>query len=318
MKEKTVLVVDDDEMNLQIAKMILERKLPCKVICVDNGLSAIEILKSRYVSLVLLDVLMPDFDGIETLQEIRNDKRTRNVPVMMLTASVDRENIQKAGMLGVKDYIRKPFLPADLVERVKKKLDEEKPSADILLIGDEKDKMEEMKKIIERNFNHDVSIAYTEADAEKALTEIDVSLILACADMKFVEGFKILSFLAEHRKFDEIPFAVTTSDKILEIVDNLKKPKIEEVPEVEEAPKVETKPELEEKPEVKEEPEVAKKPDKEPPKVEEKPAEETPAKEKVWKKPTHKIKEAAITPAEKKKLTKVVTNLIGYDLDLRI
>ena len=86
MRKKIILVIDDDEMNLQIAKMVLEKKLLCKVIGVDNGVEGIAILKSQRVNLVLLDVMMPDFDGIETLQEIRGDVQIKDVPVMMLTA----------------------------------------------------------------------------------------------------------------------------------------------------------------------------------------------------------------------------------------
>ena len=107
MRKKKVLVIDDDEMNLQIAKMILERKLPCEVIGVDNGIEGLEVLRQQHVSLVLLDIMMPDFDGIETLQEIRKDARIKDVPIIMLTASSDVENIQKVGLLGVTDYIKK-------------------------------------------------------------------------------------------------------------------------------------------------------------------------------------------------------------------
>ena len=67
MHKKTILVIDDDEMNLQIAKMILEKKLPCKVIGVDNGFDGLEILRTQRVNLVLLDILMPVYDGIEIL-----------------------------------------------------------------------------------------------------------------------------------------------------------------------------------------------------------------------------------------------------------
>ena len=145
MRKKKILVIDDDEMNLQIAKMILEKKLPCEVLCATGGHEGLEILRNRRVNLVLLDILMPEFDGIETLREIRDDKRIKNVSVMMLTASGDVENIQKVGTLGVKDYIKKPFMPADLIKRVEKKLSEIN-SADILLIGDETTELLNMKK----------------------------------------------------------------------------------------------------------------------------------------------------------------------------
>ena len=91
--EKIILIIDDDEMNLQIARMILEKKLSCKVIAVDNGAEGIDILRNNKVRLVLLDILMPDFDGIETLQEIRSDEKICDVPIMMLTASADLDNV---------------------------------------------------------------------------------------------------------------------------------------------------------------------------------------------------------------------------------
>ena len=122
--ENVILVIDDDEMNLKIAKIILEQKLSCRVVCVDNGIVALDFLRKQQVDLVLLDILMPYFDGLETLEEIRADSIIKDVPVMMLTASGDFENVKRALKLGVKDYIRKPLLPADLVQRVKAKLAE--------------------------------------------------------------------------------------------------------------------------------------------------------------------------------------------------
>ena len=145
MREKVILVIDDDEMNLQIAKMILEKKLPCKVIGVDNGFDGLEILRTQRVNLVLLDILMPVYDGIEMLQDIRGNEKIKDIPVMMLTASGDIDDIQKAGKLGVKDYIKKPFMPADLIARVEKKLAEEPPGAEVLLVGDDENILQEFQ-----------------------------------------------------------------------------------------------------------------------------------------------------------------------------
>lgn len=122
--ENVILVIDDDEMNLKVAKVILERKLACRVICTDNGIVGLDILRKQHVDLVLLDILMPYFDGLETLEEIRADARIAGVPVMMLTASGDFENVKQALKLGVKDYVMKPLLPDDLIQRVKTKLAE--------------------------------------------------------------------------------------------------------------------------------------------------------------------------------------------------
>ncbi|MBR3051460.1 MAG: response regulator [Selenomonadaceae bacterium] len=226
MKNKVILIIDDDEMNLQIAKMILERKLGCKVIGADNGVEGIEILKSRRVNLVLLDVMMPDFDGVETLQEIRHDEQIKNVPVMMLTASGEIETIQKVGVLGVKDYIKKPFMPADLIERVSKKLAEQKPSAEVLLIGDDEKILREMERIIAEKFNHGV----TRATKPEEILDAEATLIIACADMKFINALNFLNVLEAEEKFKSVPLAVTTPEKLSELLDKINQPEIEEKP----------------------------------------------------------------------------------------
>ncbi len=229
MKTKKVLVIDDDEMNLQIAKMVLERKLSCKVLIAAGGLDGLDVLQREHVDLVLLDIMMPDFDGIETLQEIRGDARTKDLPVMMLTASGDLDDIQKVGALGVKDYIKKPFLPADLIARVGKKLAEVRSEV-VLIIGDDESALQSMRDVVEKNFPHEVLTAATYADTVKILRESDVSLIVACADMNFLDGFKILAFVAADEKFSAIPFAVTTADKLLEVVDKINSPSTVEPP----------------------------------------------------------------------------------------
>lgn len=239
MRKKNILVIDDDEMNLQIARMILQRKLPCEVVAVDNGVEGLDVLRSQRINLVLLDVLMPDFDGIETLAEIRADEKISAVPVMMLTASGDMDNVRRAAELGVKDYIKKPFMPADLIERVKLKL-EEQHAEEILLIGDDAEELQKMRTLIEENFSHEVSIADANSAVE-ILRKIEPTLIIADANMKFVNGFRILDFLTTDEKFSNIPFALTDAEKILELVDKINAPPPVEKPPVEKppAPKIE-------------------------------------------------------------------------------
>lgn len=292
MRQKTILVVDDDEMNLQIAKMVLERKLACKVLAVDNGIEALEILRTEKISLVLLDIMMPEFDGMETLAEIRADNRIKNTPVMMLTATVDKELIQKSMALGVKDYIKKPFLPVDLVARVNKKLAETK-SEEILLLGDDKKTLQDMQKIIEENFSHETTLATSTKEAAEILNGQEINLIIACADMKFVDGVKFLSLVTSTEKFSAIPFAITMPYKLLEVINKINAPAIEEKPK----PKA-----------VAEEKKVQPK---------EKPAVEPPKADKVDKvEKAEKVADKVIAPEDKKKLAKVVTNIIGYGLDV--
>ena len=97
-----------------IANSEIGKKLSCEVICTDNGKDGAEILRRERVNLVLLDIMMPEQDGIEILEKFRGDERLKKVSVMMLTAANGIENLKKVYTLGVKDYIKKPFMPADL------------------------------------------------------------------------------------------------------------------------------------------------------------------------------------------------------------
>lgn len=279
MRKKIILVIDDDEMNLQIAKMILERKLPCEVIVVTSGVEGIEVLRSQCVNLVLLDVIMPDFDGMETLREIHDDATISSVPVMMLTASSDAENVKRAAELGVKDYIKKPFMPADLVKRVEKKLAEADKSIEhVLIFGSDADELAAMQSFVEENFPHEVLTAATVDDAEKILREETITLVIACAGMKFIDGFRVMNFMAANENFSDIPFALTTADNLREVLNKLNPPEVEEPPAKVEEP---------------------------PAKVEEPPA-------------AAPIPDSAPTAEDKRKLAHIVTNFIGYSLDVHV
>lgn len=116
--EKIVFVVDDDEMILRQAEFILERE-GYTVEKIDSGVKCVERLKEQMPSLILLDIEMIPLDGIETLRQIRQMPEGENIPVMFITSSLDSERERDASGLGAVDYVIKPFIPKDLLERVK-------------------------------------------------------------------------------------------------------------------------------------------------------------------------------------------------------
>ena len=121
--EKRIMVVDDDDMNLQMAEFILKKEMSAEVLLADSGYKCIEMLqKDAELDLILLDIQMPRMDGIRTLEMIRNHSEWKGIPVIFLTAAADKETVIKAGQLKVNDYVKKPFMPKDLVERVNKVL----------------------------------------------------------------------------------------------------------------------------------------------------------------------------------------------------
>lgn len=116
---KTILVVDDDEMNLKMARFILEQKNYI-VITASSGMECLTILNSKSVDLILLDVEMPIMNGIQTLEHIREHKEFSSIPVMFLTADASEDTVISAGKLEVAGYVKKPYMPQDFLERVEK------------------------------------------------------------------------------------------------------------------------------------------------------------------------------------------------------
>lgn len=118
-----ILIVDDDDMNLKMAEFILKKDMKdIEVLLADSGMKAIDILQREKVDLVLLDFQMPVMNGLKTLEIIRKREDMKDIAVIFLTASSDRDTVMQAGMMGVQDYIKKPFMPKDLLERVNKAL----------------------------------------------------------------------------------------------------------------------------------------------------------------------------------------------------
>ncbi len=122
-----ILVVDDDDMNLKMAEFILKKDMKnVEVLLADSGMKAIDTLQREKVDLVLLDFQMPVMNGLKTLEIIRKREDMKDIKVIFLTAASDRDTVMKAGMMGVADYIKKPFMPKDLIDRVSQALAEKK------------------------------------------------------------------------------------------------------------------------------------------------------------------------------------------------
>lgn len=119
---KTILVIDDDAMNLRMAEFILS-KVNYKVLKADSGRKGIEILKQEAVDLTLLDIEMPEMNGIETLELIRKDETICESKVMVLAASINDEIKEKMDGLGAVGYVGKPFMPVDLQTQVAEALE---------------------------------------------------------------------------------------------------------------------------------------------------------------------------------------------------
>jgi len=105
---RTVLIVDDDARNIFALATVLENQ-NMEVMTATNGRQAIELIQSTpELDVVLMDIMMPEMDGYETMREIRNEQKFRALPILALTAKAMKGDREKCLEAGASDYIAKP------------------------------------------------------------------------------------------------------------------------------------------------------------------------------------------------------------------
>ena len=114
----TVLVVDDDRDIRELVAMKLKLD-GIDVLEAPNGLAALEVLRANEVDLVILDLMMPVMDGVETCRAIRANDSWKSLPVIMLTARAQSDDVEHGFDIGATDYVIKPFSPRELLSRVR-------------------------------------------------------------------------------------------------------------------------------------------------------------------------------------------------------
>jgi len=113
----TILVVEDDPDIQQLVTYNLV-KAGMQVICADNGKEALFNLEKEHIDAVILDLMLPGKDGFEICRSIRRAEHTRSMPVIMLTARSEEDDIVSGLEIGADDYVTKPFSPKVLIARL--------------------------------------------------------------------------------------------------------------------------------------------------------------------------------------------------------
>ncbi len=115
---QTVLVVDDDREIARLVRAYLEQA-GYRALCAHDGATALRTLRTERPDLLILDLMLPDRDGLEIARQLRADPATAALPILMLTARVDDTDRIVGLELGADDYITKPFNPREVVARVR-------------------------------------------------------------------------------------------------------------------------------------------------------------------------------------------------------
>ncbi len=113
-----ILVVDDVVRNLQVVGTML-RNAGFEIMPTTSGAQALERVRVQLPDLILLDLMMPEMDGLEVCKRLKAEPLTRQIPVIFLTASNEMEHLVKGFEVGAVDYVTKPFNPPELLARVR-------------------------------------------------------------------------------------------------------------------------------------------------------------------------------------------------------
>jgi two-component system sensor histidine kinase/response regulator len=177
-----ILVVDDNKDNLRLAGNILTES-GYKIAVALNGESALKILNENSFDLVLLDIMMPEMDGIEVCRRIKLDGKLKDIPVIFLTAKNQPEDLLEGFNVGSVDYITKPFNKEEFLARV---------STHVELARSK-------KKIVELNKNRDIIYSIIAHDIRAPFSRITQTIdavVQGYIDPKsdvFMELFQMLS-----------------------------------------------------------------------------------------------------------------------------
>jgi len=117
-KTPTVLVVDDNQQNLELLVAYLEG-MDCETVPASDGPEALKIVAESPPDLILLDVMMPKMSGFEVCKRIKNDSKTADIPIIMVTALNEFGDIERGIDSGTDDFISKPVNKLELTTRVK-------------------------------------------------------------------------------------------------------------------------------------------------------------------------------------------------------
>ena len=116
---KKILAVDDEKHIVRLVEITLQRE-GYEVVTANNGAEALEKVATEKPDLVIMDVMMPEMDGLQALQKLKDDPATADVPVIMLTAKAQDSDVFQGWKSGADLYLTKPFNPQELMTFVRR------------------------------------------------------------------------------------------------------------------------------------------------------------------------------------------------------
>ncbi|MBT5027825.1 MAG: diguanylate cyclase [Nitrospinaceae bacterium] len=201
-----ILLVDDVPLNIEILFKTL-RTRNYQIFMADNGVKALELVTQIQPDLILLDIMMPEMDGIETCRRLKADEATRDIPVIFITAKTSAEDVLEGFNVGGVDYINKPFRLQEVLARVETQLRLRKTLRD-------KDNL-----ISELRDTHEVLLSSSKLDLLTGLqSRVALSEILSQEQSRSQSSGKAFSLIMadiDHISDINDEFGVTVGDQVI-------------------------------------------------------------------------------------------------------
>lgn len=162
---KKILAVDDSDKGLTVLVKILSGN-GYEVVTANNGSKALEVLKKEKVSLIILDIMMPEMDGFETISRLKQNPMLAEIPVIFLTSQAEYEDIDRAFEMGAVDYILKPVRKKELLARVNTQMELAEKTR---MLSEENKELFEQKSSLLRFFSEDVADSIIQGKMENKM-----------------------------------------------------------------------------------------------------------------------------------------------------
>ncbi len=171
--DKNILIVDDNTTNILLIQAILEEKGFQNIYTASSALKAYEILESEKIDAILMDVMMPEIDGLEATEAILSNDKYHNIPIIMVTATDDDETLKKSFDLGAVDFIRKPINQVELIARLNTILQSQEKDA-LIMQHSRFDAMEEIIGMLAHQWRQPLGVINAIIGTVQTQKELDI------------------------------------------------------------------------------------------------------------------------------------------------
>jgi signal transduction histidine kinase len=225
--DKSILIVDDNATNLLLMEAILEEEGFHNTHTVSSAIEAYDVLENEDINIMLMDIMMPEIDGLEATEAIKANPKYSHVPIVMVTATDDDETLKKSFELGAVDFVRKPVNQVELIARITTILQSQEKD-DFIIQHSRFDVMEEIIGMLAHQWRQPLSIISAIVGTMQTQKELsilsdeDLTTSLQNISEHTNELSQMITTFREFFKTDDTPSLTDPNDAIREAKELMK------------------------------------------------------------------------------------------------